>query len=406
MRQTLYIHLRDADSEAPLAFRVDGAATGSVQFAPLHHIAEEAPGARVVVFVPATSVRFLEVDLPVRNRRRALAAAPFACEDRLAEDIDQLHFAHLGIREEQRHGFAVVSHTRMRRWMNRLAEAGLHPDLLLPDGLCLPPPDAGEWSVHLDPETGQLYLRYGANSASVTQPDALETLLTLAGDEAPPTLRVIQRGENDDLPLPESVERQRQPEFGTLLDLFVRYIDSADHANLLQGDYAPQSNIARYFRPWRAAALFAALTLVGVLGQQMAGTYHLRHQAEAQQQANVQRFQQLFPGYGEVRAQQLPSFLRAEMRSAQESDTSTSLLTLLDSYVQAAQVSGGLRLEGMQWRDQTLLLNLRGESLDNLEALRGWYRNQQAVAMTVENADAGSEGVRIRIRLSSAEAAA
>ena len=74
--------------------------------------------------------------------------------------------------------------------------------------------------------------------------------------------------------------------------------------------------------------------------------------------------------------------------------------------MQAAQVSGGLRLEGMQWRDQTLLLNLRGESLDNLEALRGWYRNQQAVAMTVENADAGSEGVRIRIRLSSAEAAA
>ncbi|WP_420426695.1 type II secretion system protein GspL [Algiphilus sp.] len=405
MRQTLYIHLRDADSEAPLAFRVDGAATGSVQHAPLHAIAEQAPGARLVVFVPAASVRFLDVELPVRNRRRALAAAPFACEDRLAEDIDQLHFAHLGIIEGQRHGFAVISHVRMRRWMERLAAAGLHPDLLLPDSLCLPPPDEAQWSVHLDHEIGQLYIRHGLNSASVTQPDALDTLLTLSGDEAPQSIRVVQRGDGDDLSLPESIERQRQPEFGALLDLFVRYIESAEHANLLQGDYAPQSNIARYFRPWRAAALFAALTMAGILAHQVADTYYLRQQAEAQQQANVQRFQQLFPGYSQVRAQQLPSFLRSEMRSAQEGDTSISVLTLLDSYVQAAQASGGLRLEGMQWRDQTLLLNLRGESLENLEALRGWYRNQQAVAMTVENADAGSEGVRIRIRLSGPGAA-
>ncbi|MHA7833427.1 MAG: type II secretion system protein GspL [Algiphilus sp.] len=405
MRQTLYIHLRDADSEAPLAFRVDGAATGSVQHAPLHAIAEQAAGARLVVFVPAASVRFLEVELPVRNRRRALAAAPFACEDRLAEDIDQLHFAHLGIIEGQRHGFAVISHTRMRRWMERLATVGLHPDLLLPDGLCLPPPDEGEWTVHLDTDVDQLHIRHGLHGASVTQPTALETLLTLAGDDAPQSIRVVQRGDGDDLSLPDSVQRQRQPEFGTLLDLFVRYLDSADHANLLQGDYAPQSNIARYFRPWRAAALFAALSMAGVLAHQIADTHHLKQQAEAQEAANVERFKQLFPGYDQVRAQQLPSFLRSEMRSAQEGDTSISVLTLLDSYVQAAQASGGLRLEGMQWRDQTLLLNLRGESLENLEALRGWYRNQQAVAMTVENADAGSEGVRIRIRLSSPGAA-
>lgn len=407
MRQTLYIHLRDADSDAPLAFRVDGAATGSVQYAPLHAIAEHAPGARVVVFVPVASVRFLHVDLPVRNRRRALAAAPFACEDRLAEDIDQLHFSHLGLIEGQCHAFAVVSHRRMERWLQRLADAGLHVDLLLPDALCLPPPDAGEWTIHADPAIGQMYIRQSLHGASVTQHDAIETLLTLAGDDAPEQIRVVQRsdGDGDDVTLPDTVQRQRQPEFGELLDLFIRYMESAEHANLLQGDYAPQSNIARYFRPWRAAAVFAFLSLGGFLAYQVADTYHLQRQAAAQQQANVERFKQLFPGYEQVRAAQLPSFLRSEMRSAEEGDQAMSLLTLLDSYAQAAQASGGLRLVGMQWREQSLLLDLRGDSLENLEALRGWYRDQQAIAMAVENADAGSEGVRIRIRLSSAGAA-
>jgi len=401
LRLTLYIHLRDADPDAPLAFRVDGAATGSVQYAPLSDIAEHAPGARVVVFVPTASVRFLDVELPVRNRRRALAAAPFACEDRLAEDIDQLHFAHLEMIDEQRHAFAVASHKRMAYWMRRLSEAGLHADLLLPDGLCLPPPETGEWTVHTDTVIGQIYIRHSHHGASIAQHGALDTLLTLAGDDAPESIRVVQRGDDDDVTLPDTVARQRQPEFGELLDLFIRYMDTAAHANLLQGDYAPQSNIARYFRPWRSAAVFAVLSLCGLLAYQMADTYHLQRQAEAQKQANVQRFKQLFPGYDQVRAEQLPSFLGSEMRSAQNTDQDMSLLALLDSYAQAAQASGGLRLVGMQWREKSLLLELRGESLENLEALRGWYRDQQAVAMSVENADAGSEGVRIRIRLSS-----
>lgn len=406
MRLTLYIHLRDADPDAPLAFRVDGAATGSVQYAPLSEISEHAPGARVVVFVPAASVRFLDVDLPVRNRRRALAAAPFACEDRLAEDIDQLHFAHLGLIQEQQHAFAVVSHRRMERWLHRLSEVGLHVDLLLPDGLCLPPPDAGEWTVHADPVISQIYIRHSHHGASIAQYGSLETLLTLAGEEAPENIRVVQRGDDaDDITLPDSVQRQRQPEFGELLDLFIRYVETAAQANLLQGDYAPQSNIARYFRPWRAAAVFAVLSLGGLIAFQIAETYHLQRQAEAQQQANVQRFKQLFPGYADVRAEQLPSFLRSEMRSAEDGDQSMSLLALLDSYAQAEQASGGLRLVAMQWREKSLLLDLRGESLENLEALRGWYRDQSAVAMSVENADAGSEGVRIRIRLSSPGAA-
>ncbi|MCK5770814.1 type II secretion system protein GspL [Algiphilus sp.] len=399
MRQTVYIHLRDIAADAPLAYRVDGAATGATSHAPLAEIAAEAAGARVVVLVPCAPIRFLDVELPVRSRSRALVAAPYACEDRLAEDVDKLHFAHLARSDEHHHAFAVIAHGRMEAWFARFAEVGLRPDAMIPEVLCLPEPADGEWVVHRDDDDGRLLVRQSRNAGVVTQVGNLPTLLALAGEQAPQQVRLIQRGDHADLEVPDGVSVSRQPEFGELLDVLVRYLPDGEHADLLQGVYAPQSNASRHLRPWRTAAILATTALLLSLAYQVTETLRLQGQADAQQAANVERFKRAFPGYNDVRHQQLTSFLGAEMRSAEGGDDAASLLPLLDSYVQAAQTAKGLSLRGMQWRDNALLLSLRGESLSDLEALRTWYQQQQGVSFEVQNADAGSDGVQIRVRL-------
>lgn len=399
MRPTLYIHLRDAEANTAFAYRVDAAATGSVQHASLETIAAQAAGARVIAIVPAHTVHFLDVELPVRSRARALAAAPFACEDRLAEDIDRLHFAHLGRGGDNRHSFAVVSHQRMRDWMARLQAVGITPDALIPEVLCLPAPDEAEWCALAEADGERLLLRQTAFAGIIASPSNLPTILALSGATAPQRIRLLQLDNSPEISVDAEVELLRQPEFGAALDVMVRNMPDPESSSLLQGVYAPQSGIARYFLPWRRVVAVAALVLVLALGLRVAETTRTSAMAEAQKAENVAAFKRQFPGYNDPQHEQLARFLGAEARSAEGGDDQPRMLPLLESYARAAAEVNGMRLLGMQWRDDALTLNLRGESLENLESLRAWYRQDNRVAMEVQNADAGSEGVRIRIRL-------
>ena len=399
MRPTLYIHLRDAEANPEFAYRIDAAATGSVQHASLETIAARAPGARVIAIVPAHTLHFLEVDLPVRSRARALAAAPFACEDRLAEDIERLHFAHLGRGEDTRHCFAVVSHQRMRAWMARLRDAGISPDALIPEVLCLPVPDEGEWCALAESEGDRLLIRQATHAGIVASPSNLPTILALSGATAPQRIRLLQLDSSPEIGVDAEVELLRQPEFGATLDVMVRNLPDPDASSLLQGIYAPQSGVARYFRPWRRVAAVAALALLLALALRITDTVRMNAMAEAQKAENIEAFQRQFPGYSDPQHEQLARFLGAEARAAEGGDSQPRMLPLLESYARAVSAVEGLQLMGLQWRDDALTLNLRGESLENLESLRAWYREDNRVAMEVQNADAGSEGVRIRIRL-------
>lgn len=400
MRQSLFIHLRSPDGTDSYPYRVDGAATGATRVDSLARIAEAAPGARIIVIVPATHVRLMDVALPVRSRARARAAAPFACEDRLAEDIEALHFAHLARIDDDAHAFAVVSHQRMRDWLSELRDAGLHPSLVIPENLCLPVPEAGSWTVAQDTALDLVLVRQGAYSGTVLQVETLATWIEMSGDEAPQALHVLQRGNPALPPLPEGVSVSTEPLFGSLLDLFVSQIDEHGDASLLQGDYAPESNVARHLRPWRAAAVFALVALTLAFSAQVMETRRIHQLAATQQAENLERFNELFPGYrDDVRAEQLPSFVGSEIRRMEGGGERATLLALLDSYAQASSSTGGLELRGMQWRDRALLLNLRGETLEHLEALRQWYENEARVQLEVETANASSEGVQIRVRL-------
>lgn len=398
VRTTLYLHLTGDAADALLPFRIDGAAAGGVQRATLADIADVAGSARVVVLVPASAVHMIEVELPVRSAARARQAAPFACEERFAEDVDGLHFALAASGSDGRWPFAVVARQVIEGWLARLAEYGLYPDRLLPDAMCLPTPEPGEWVLLGD--AGEWLLRSGGQQALRCSGDALPVYLDLAGEARPERLRELQWRQSP--PLPElPVPVRPQPEFGEVLDILLRHADQAP--NLLQGDYAPQSDVQRHLRPWRVPAALAALLLVTMLAGTWAEGWQLRRAAAQQDAANIARFGSIFPGYGAIAAAQLPGLLGSELRRAgSQANGGDGVLTLLESYARAARAAPGLELFGAQYRERSLLLNLRGESLQLLENLRGWYAEQQAVAFEVENASAGADGVQIRIRLSPA----
>lgn len=134
------------------------------------------------VLVPSEAVLLLAVDLPVAGAAKRRSALPFAIEDRIAEPIDAVHLG-LGVElTPKRYLVAVVRHEMMRRWIDRVEEAGLGHAALVPDALALPMPDAGRWSVEL--AEGRAVVRTGDGTGFAIPESGLRTAWEAAGRPA------------------------------------------------------------------------------------------------------------------------------------------------------------------------------------------------------------------------------
>ena len=140
----------------------------------------------VVVLVPAEDVLLTEAKIGARNRAQLLQAVPFAVEEQLLGNVEDLHFAAAASASGQT-GIAVVTRERMRGWLDRLSAEGIRPDRLLPESLAVPPGSVlvegdraiarlGPWSAFASPR--QDLADWLAETNEVMVPELVETLPT------------------------------------------------------------------------------------------------------------------------------------------------------------------------------------------------------------------------------------
>ena len=91
------------------------------------------------VLVPGTDVLLAEPDVPVKAGAKLPQLVPYALEEQLADDIDDLHFA-IGKRTGDSHRVpvAVVTRALLDEWLATLRGAGLEPEALYADSELLP----------------------------------------------------------------------------------------------------------------------------------------------------------------------------------------------------------------------------------------------------------------------------
>src|SRR5512146_2141481 len=132
---------RTPQEQAPwLVVDARGGAAGPPQGGPLSLAAPRAAGRHVIVLVPGTDVLSTHPELPPAKAGTQLhQLVPYALEEQLAEDIEDLHFA-VGRRqgESARVPVAVVARKLMDEWTTLLKSNGLEPEALYADSELLP----------------------------------------------------------------------------------------------------------------------------------------------------------------------------------------------------------------------------------------------------------------------------
>jgi general secretion pathway protein L len=253
-----------------------------------------AVGRRVALLVPGTEVSLLTATLPAGNEQKLLQLAPYALEDQVSQDVDDLHFA-VGARNaaDGSTPVAVVERSSLDAWMARLQELSLQPQAIFAD-IELAPQLPGHVCAVLDGD--QLIVRNDSGRPLVLSAEdpalALEMLL---GDSDWRTVHMVLHASPQDWHRrAATMEALRshlaslrvQLSSGGTLALLAQGLPASNAINLLQGTYRTREDSAVHWKRWRLVAALAAGLLVFHVG----GLLWQRHRldtAERQLDASI-----------------------------------------------------------------------------------------------------------------------
>jgi general secretion pathway protein L len=362
-----------------------GVPTGPPQSGPLSLAAPRTAGRRVCVLVPGADVLLAEPDVPVRAGARLQQLVPYALEEQLADDIDDLHFA-VGKRagESTRAPVAVVARSLLEEWLASLRSAGIEPDVVYADSELLPE-NPGQAVALLEEDA--VFVRPPGGSPVTLPADALAEALEIArsGADASGTGArglVLYTGAAEWQQHSAQIEAAR-PQFDGIkvqlltsgpLALFAQQLPSLAPTNLLQGPYAPISARAIGFRAWRTAAVLLAC-LVGLHVAGKAAELGILKKHEHQVDVSIREaFHSALPG--EVST--LDARRRMEQRLAAARGAGGGLLPALEALAQAREAAPGTSVQALSFHGGALETKLSAPdaaSLDRLgQSLRsnGW----------------------------------
>lgn len=385
MSETLLLRLPEGAQPARW-LRVDalGNRIGHVQQGTLEEAAVLAKGRRLSVLMPGTRVSLFTVNVPVRNAQKALQAVPFALEDKLAEDVETLHFA-LGTRRTDGYPVAVTTRAAVQEYLRILGDAGLTPAELIPDMLALPPRPE---QLLLVQEDARVLARFADGHALCTDaalaplliekylaslPEAQRTLKTLVHASESTDTQILETALSA-LQLP--VTRELLPD-GALMLMAAGYRERA-FINLLQGEFNRQGGYQEQWRRWRPAALLAAACVVLILVQQGVSYFSMRHALHTLNTQIQSLFVTAMPDMQRVSDPNVMQIVMQRRLTALGGGGNSGPLSLLADAGGTLQQQNGIQLTGFSFHAGVLQLQVQAPTADALNALKTALSQQNA----------------------------
>ncbi|HHJ16024.1 MAG TPA: type II secretion system protein GspL [Gammaproteobacteria bacterium] len=320
---------------------------------------------RVVVLVPGAEVSLMAAQVPGRNRQRVLRAVPYALEEQLADDVEQLHFALGGADADDRYPVVVVERNHMDGWAALLQAQGISASQWVPDILAVPH-ESDSWSLLVDADN--VLVRSGEYSGFSVNMENLPMVFTLmqAREETPAAARVYGKAlfELEGIEL-EFVDEQR-----VALEYLARGLMQGPVIDLLQGDYSRREEWGRLLRPWKTSAALLLAGLV-VAGASTGLDYYRLSQQQEQLTAEIEAlYRKTFPNARRIVNPRVQMEQQLTALQRKSGGGSTDFLAMLAETANVIRAAKGISVQGASYRDGRLDLELMADNLQLLDKLK------------------------------------
>jgi general secretion pathway protein L len=396
-----FLVLRIANPCSWVITGADGSRLGPVATGELADSAPVAKERQVVVIAPGPSVTLARPELPVKSGAKLAQVVPYAMEESLAGEVEQFHFA-IGATDES--GGTLVAALRrdeLRSWLDALAAAGLSPQAIVPDTLCLPE-NPGKTVAVID--SGLLLVRAPGALPVALDAEPLTESFTLAGLEGDDRHVQLFVSQDDWQRSREMIEALREVT-GSLdlqvlpdgaLPLLASRAVQGGALSLMQGEFAPRTGWRAEWQRWRVAAILAVAALalhVGARGYDLVRLHaeQSRLEAEIDQAARI-----ALPGVGQI----TDARAQVEQRlSGGGSADPAGLLGQLSVVAGAMAAAPGPKLQSLGWRDHALELHVTAPSTDVVARLVEGV-NAGGLVADVASTTNGEEGIEAKLQVS------
>ena len=411
MADWLLIRLPRTPEQSATWLSVDprGNPSGPPQSGPLSLAAPRAVGRHICVLVPGTDVLLTEPEVPMKAGTKLQQVVPFALEEQLADDIDDLHFA-IGKRavDSSRTPVAVVRRSLMDEWLTSLKSNGLDPEAMYTESDLLPQ-NPGQAIALMEEDV--VVVRPPSGSPVTLPVEALGEALEIAQQSTPELAAtggirglVLYTGAAEWHQHSAKIESLRERFDGIKIQLlsagplalFGQQLPTATPINLLQGSYAPTTARTVGWQSWKVAAILLA-SLVGLhVAGKAAELTALKHTERTLDKSIGETFRQAMPG--EINGPDARRRMEQRLAAAMNGGGSGGLLPALQAVVKARTAAPGTTLQAMSLRQGAVEMKLSARDASSLDHVSqsmksdGW----QAELTSGNTTASGYEG-RIRI---------
>jgi general secretion pathway protein L len=387
-----------------------GNPSGPPQSGPLSLAAPRAVGRRICVLVPGTDVLLTEPEVPMKAGTKLQQVVPYALEEQLADDIDDLHFA-IGKRaaDSTRTPVAVIRRSLMDEWLTSLKSSGLDPESMYTESDLLPQ-NPGQAVALMEEDV--VVVRPPLGSPVTLPVEALGEALEIAQQQGSPELAatgvrglVLYTGAAEWHQHSAKIESLRERFDGIKIQLlsagplalFGQQLPVVTPINLLQGPYAPTTARTVGWQSWKVAAILLA-SLVGLhVAGKAAELTALKHSEHTLDTSIGEAFRQAMPGERTT----LDARRRMEQRlaAAQSGGGPGGLLPALQALVQARTAAPGTTVQALSLRQGTIEMEIAAKDASSLDHMSQSLRSNgwQADLMSGNTTPTGYKG-RIQLR--------
>lgn len=408
MSDTLLIHYNIENSDqASWALCNDmGELTSKISAGSLEELHGIAKDHISIVLLNSQCLHINELQLPTQNAQKMLKAVPYAIEEFIADDVENLHFVVAKSRTSNTTHVVGINKATLQSIIDTFQTADIRIEKIIPDALCLAANEQ-QWAT-LNYQQHNYLQTNKLNGTIVSQgllPYVLDKKLDDETIEKPEKILVFSESENTtthDLSslIKNDIEIVNITYNTHPLVVFCGNHKQALPLNLLQHEFKLKSKSSGYWKQWRLAAALAGTWLLLHLGV----TYFQFNQLKEENIVTKNKIEKIykttFPQSRKINnpRKQMEQKLN-ELKSSSGNASNGLLFILEEAFSNLDQETKDISFKSIVFRNNRMDVGLESKNLQAIENLNKKLNTNNAIKSEISSSSSEKDSVKGNLRI-------